>query len=267
MKKVDCIHISKELLEHVKKFLASNNLTPQLAIVQIGEDDEVCSNTKSLENKCHVCGIDVIVEHLSKDSTKNHLISCVEKLNNDSNIDGILFSFSPTLCYIVDHNLIAPEKDVYGYGLRSRSTSTFTSIIYHILSLNDIDLSSKNVVVDSCDTLQEKSIYELVMKTFKNISFFDTELLDKDTLKSKFENADIIISLINKPNYIKWCKDNVIVFDYSKIVSINEQTESNFDDSIKERIGLYTCVDGGLYDLALTEICVNIAKAAFVFRN
>ena len=59
----------------------------------------------------------------------------------------------------------------------------------------------------------------------------------------------------------------MIVFDYSKIVSINEQTESNFDDSIKERISLYTCVDGGLYDLALTEICVNIAKAAFVFRN
>ena len=86
-------------------------------------------------------------------------------------------------------------------------------------------------------------------------------------LKSKFENADIIISLINKPNYIKWCKDNVIVFDYSKIVSINEQTESNFDDSVKEKISLYTCVDGGLYDLALTEICVNIAKAAFVFRN
>ena len=55
MKKVDCTHISKELLEHVKKFLASNNLTPQLAIVQIGEDDEVCSNTKSLENKCHAC--------------------------------------------------------------------------------------------------------------------------------------------------------------------------------------------------------------------
>ena len=267
MKKLDCAHISNALLEHVKKFLASNNLTPQLAIMQIGEDDEVCSNTKSLENKCHVCGIDVIVEHLNKDSTKNHLMSCVEKLNNDSNVDGILFSFSPTLCSIVDHNLIAPEKDVYGYGLRSRYTSTFTSIISHILSFNGIDFSYKNVVVDSCDTLQEKSIYELVMKTFKNISFFDTELLDEDALKSKFENADIIISLINKPNYIKWCKDNVIVFDYSKIISENGQTESNFDDSIKEKIDLYTCVDSGLYDLALTEICENIANAAFTLRN
>ena len=57
------------------------------------------------------------------------------------------------------------------------------------------------------------------------------------------------------------------MFDYSKIVSIDEQTESNFDNSIKEKIGLYTYVDDGLYDLALTEICVNIAKAAFVFRN
>ena len=93
MKKVDCTHISKELLEHVKKFLASNNLTPQLAIVQIGEDDEVCANTKSLENKCHAFGIDVIVEHLSKDSTKNYLMSCVEKINNDSNIDGFYSHF------------------------------------------------------------------------------------------------------------------------------------------------------------------------------
>ena len=76
----------------MKKFLASNNLTHQLAIVQIGEDDEVCSNTKSLENKCHACGIDVIAEHLSKDSAKNHLMSCVEKLNNDSNIEMGFYS-------------------------------------------------------------------------------------------------------------------------------------------------------------------------------
>ena len=93
MKKVDCTHISKELLEHVKKFLASNNLTPQLAIVQIGEDNEVCSDAKSLENKCHACGIDVIVEHLSKDSAKIHLMSCVEKLNNDFNIYGFYSHF------------------------------------------------------------------------------------------------------------------------------------------------------------------------------
>lgn len=57
------------------------------------------------------------------------------------------------------------------------------------------------------------------------------------------------------------------MFDYSKIVSVNEQTESNFDNSIKEKIGLYTYVDNGLYDLALTEICVKIAKNAFVFIN
>ena len=267
MKKVDCIQISNALLEHVKKFLNQNSLTPKLAIVQISEDDEVCANTKTLESKCNVCGIDVIVEHLSKDSTNEQLEDCLEKLNNDTTIDGIFLSFSPTLCSIADYNLIAPEKDVYGFGLKSKHASIFTSIISSILSINNIDLFDKNVVVDSCYVLQEKTICELVMKTFKNISFFDTELLDEDTLKSKFENADIIISLINKPNYIKWCKDNVIVFDYSKIVSSNEQTESNFDDSIKEKIGLYTCVDGGLYDLALTEICVNTAKSAFVFRN
>ena len=87
------------------------------------------------------------------------------------------------------------------------------------------------------------------------------------TLKSKFENTDIIISLINKPNYIKWCKDGIIVFDYSKMIYANDETESNFNDSIKEKISLYTCADSGLYDLALIEICVNIAKVAFVFRN
>ena len=267
MKKVDCIHISNTLLENMKKFLVSNNLTPQLAIVQIGEDNKACSNTKSLKNKCCICGIDVIVEHLNKDSTKKQLISCVEKLNNDSSVDGILFSFSPTLCSIADHNLIVPEKDVYGYGLRSKYMSTFTSMISHILYLNSIDFYNKNIVVDSCNALQEKTIYELVMKTFNNISFFDAESLDENELKNKFENADIIISLINKPNYIKWCKDNVIVFDYSKIISGNGQTESNFDDSIKEKIDLYTCVDSGLYDLALTEICENIANAAFTLRN
>lgn len=267
MKQVDCLHISNALLEHVKKFLESIDLTPQLAIVQIGEDDEVCANTKAIENKCHECGIDVVIENLSKDSTKKQLTNCVNKLNKDSNIDGILLSFSPTLCSIANHNLIYPEKDVYGYGSKSKYASTFTSIISSILSLNGVDFSNKNVVIDSCKTLQEKTICELVKKTFKNISFFDVEHLDENELKTKFENADIIISLINKPNYIKWCKDGVIVFDYSKMIYDNDETESNFDDSIKEKFSLYTYVDSGIYDLALTEICVNIAKAAFVYRN
>lgn len=267
MKKVDCMQISNALLEHVKKFLKQNSLTPKLAIVQISEDDEVCANTKTLESKCNICGIDVIVEHLSKDSTKEQLVDCLEKLNNDTTIDGIFLSFSPTLCSIADYNLIAPEKDVYGFGLKSKHASTFTSIISSILSINNIDLFDKNVVIDSCYVLQEKTICELVMKTFKNSSFFDVGSLDEDALKTKFENADIIISLINKPNYIKWCKDNVIVFDYSNIISNSDKTESNFDDSIKEKIGLYTCFSNELYDLALTEICVNVAKAAFVFRD
>ena len=37
MKQVDCLRISNALLEHVKKFLESIDLTPQLAIVQIGK--------------------------------------------------------------------------------------------------------------------------------------------------------------------------------------------------------------------------------------
>ena len=57
------------------------------------------------------------------------------------------------------------------------------------------------------------------------------------------------------------------MFDYSKMIYDNDETESNFDDSIKEKISLYTYVDIGIYDLALTEICVNIAKAAFVYRD
>ena len=60
--------------------------------------------------------------------------------------------------------------------------------------------------------------------------------------------------------------DFILIFS-NFMFYVNEQTESNFDDSVKEKISLYTCVDGGLYDLALTEICVNTAKSAFVFRN
>ena len=79
--------------------------------------------------------------------------------------------------------------------------------------------------------------------------------------------AKLKANKLNKPKYIKWCKDGVIVFDYSKMIYDNDKTENNFDDFIKEKISLYTYVDSGIYDLALTEICVNIAKAEFVYRD
>lgn len=45
---------------------------------------------------------------------------------------------------------------------------------------------------------------------------------------------------INEIKEIFINKYNVVVFDYSNIISTSDKIESNFDDYIKEKIGLYT---------------------------
>ena len=63
---------------------------PRLAIIQVGNDTVSNRYVSSKEKACTYCGIDVDTYHFSEDVSEYKLISKIEDLNDNKNVDGIL---------------------------------------------------------------------------------------------------------------------------------------------------------------------------------
>ena len=82
--------IKAELADEIKKLQEKRNITPGLAVVLVGEDpaSQVYVNMK--EKTCKALGIVSHKHELPADVSEDKLLSLVDELNNDREIDGIL---------------------------------------------------------------------------------------------------------------------------------------------------------------------------------
>ena len=63
---------------------------PRLAIIQVGNDPTSTRYVVPKEKACAYCGIDVDTYHFLEDVSEYKLISKIEDLNDNKNVDGIL---------------------------------------------------------------------------------------------------------------------------------------------------------------------------------
>ncbi|MBQ7075347.1 MAG: bifunctional 5,10-methylene-tetrahydrofolate dehydrogenase/5,10-methylene-tetrahydrofolate cyclohydrolase, partial [Clostridia bacterium] len=105
--------IKNELKEEVAN-LKANGVSVGLAVVIVGDNPASRVYVNSKKKACEELGIYSEEHALPQDTTQEELLSLVEKLNNDSNIDGILVQLP--LPKQIDEktiiNAIRPEKDV-----------------------------------------------------------------------------------------------------------------------------------------------------------
>ena len=79
----------EDIKSHVST-LKENGITPTLATILVGVDPASATYVKMKQNACARLGMDSIAVELSKETTTEELLEAIEKLNNDSNVHGIL---------------------------------------------------------------------------------------------------------------------------------------------------------------------------------
>lgn len=90
-----------------------NNIKPKLAVILTSDDAGCVSYSKGISRFCGSYNIDCQIIH---SATEEELISHINKLNNDSSIDGMMIMY-PTPYEMSDTlfmNMVSPEKDVEG---------------------------------------------------------------------------------------------------------------------------------------------------------
>ncbi|MDD2328280.1 MAG: tetrahydrofolate dehydrogenase/cyclohydrolase catalytic domain-containing protein, partial [bacterium] len=156
--KATAVEIKREIAEEVAQIKAAGGKTPHLAAVLVGHDGGSETYVANKVRSCEEVGFHSTLIRYEEDVTEEELLACVERLNNDPDIDGFIVQL-PLPKHIREERIteaIDYRKDVDGFhpvnvGRMSLGLPCFLSAtpagIVELLKRYDIETRGKHCVV------------------------------------------------------------------------------------------------------------------------
>ena len=277
---IDGKSIASELLDNIKEEIITRtnegHRAPTLAVILIGENPASKIYVGRKIMACEKTGIKSITHNLKEDVTQDNLLTLITNCNQDKNIDGILVQ-SPLPSHINEEIIIAainPKKDVDGFtphniGLLAIKTPVLRSCTPYgvIKMLNTLKINLEGldaVVVGQSNHVGRPMFLELLLaKCTVTICHSKTK-----NLQEKISNADIIVSAVGVPNFIKgiWVKKGAIVVDIGISRLDNNKIVGDVEFEIaKENAAFITPVPGGVGPMTVATLMENTLIAQKIF--
>jgi len=280
--KIDGIEVSnavKEILKNAVEKLNSEDVTPCLATVLIGDDPASATYVKNKHNACEKVGIKTKDHKLSADTTQNELDKIIDNLNNDKEVHGILVQLPlpKQLNEFATISRISPIKDVDGLtpqnvGLLSMGKSILRpctpSGIMEMFYYYKINLQGKNVVMINRSNLIGKPLYHLLLQNNATVITCHSKT---ENLHEHCKNADVIITAIGDRTKFKLTSDMIkqdaIVIDVAisryegKLVG-----DADYDDII-QKASWVTPVPGGVGPMTVAMLLKNTVTATSLSKE
>ena len=228
---IDGKEISKKLREdlnkEIKDLKKKYNAVPGLAVVQVGNVAASSVYVKAKTKSAKEVGIEVIDHHLEESISEEELLSLIEKLNTQKNVNGILVQL-PLPKHMNEQLIldsIHPDKDADGFhplnvGKLSIASHNDENLLIPctpygcLLMLKglNIELAGKNAVVVGRSNIVGKPMAQLLIKESCTVTVAHSKTKD---LPGVCQNADIVVAAVGRPKMIKgeWIKKGAIVID------------------------------------------------------
>ena len=272
---IDGRSIARELTSEIKEEIIKmkqEGIVPNLTVVILGEDPSAMAYVRMIEKKGKAVDLDFKIERLPLETTELELVTCIERLNHDAGVHGILVQM-PLPKHIDENvilNTISHLKDVDGFnpiniGKLVAGQDTYLPCtpggIMHTLDHQGIELSGKNAVVIGRSNIVGKPIAMLLLERHATVTICHSRTKD---LKAHTQNADILVAAVGRPGFVTadMVKKGAVVVD----VGINEvdgKIVGDVDyDSVLPVSGYITPVPGGVGSTTITILIKNTLKAA-----
>ena len=225
--KLSSIAVKEELTKQTNQLILDGKRTPHLAAVLVGSDGASETYVGSKVRTCAEIGYGSTLVRFNANITEAELLSKIEELNTDNNIDGILVQL-PLPKHINERNVINcinPDKDVDGFhpvsvGRLVQGMETFIPATpYGIMLMLDhykLDTKGKHAVVIGRSNIVGRPMSILLSSNLLygnctvTICHSHTKNLNELCLQ-----ADIIIAALGRPGFVKkeMVKEGAIVID------------------------------------------------------
>ncbi|MDB9927364.1 bifunctional methylenetetrahydrofolate dehydrogenase/methenyltetrahydrofolate cyclohydrolase FolD [Flavobacteriaceae bacterium] len=275
--------IKDEITLEVLQLKKEGKKTPHLAAVIVGNDGASKTYVGAKVKACNRVGFSSTLVELSKDTTEASLLSKIDELNNDDNIDGFIVQL-PLPKHIDEQKILMavnPDKDVDGFhptnvGKMALNLPTFISATpYGILELLDrykVETSGKHVVVIGRSHIvgSPMSILLSQKRTVGNATVTITHSRTKN-LKEITLQADIVIAALGIPEFLTadMVKDNVTVIDVGITRVEDASKKSGYRllgdvafNEVSKKSEFITPVPGGVGPMTIAMLLKNTLMAA-----
>ncbi|WP_455036460.1 bifunctional methylenetetrahydrofolate dehydrogenase/methenyltetrahydrofolate cyclohydrolase FolD [Leptotrichia massiliensis] len=243
-----------------------------LAVIIVGENPASQIYVRNKIKACEKVGFHSETIRLDENITEENLLLEIEKLNNNSNIDGILVQLP-----IPKHidglkiiNAISAEKDVDGFhttnigkmmiGDETGFLPCTPAGVVHMFEEYNIELEGKDVLVIGQSNIVGKPMTLLLIKKRATVQVCNSKTKN---LSEKLQKADVVVAAAGSPKLIKATdvKEDVVVIDVG-INRVDGKLCGDVDfEEVSKKASFITPVPGGVGPMTIAMLIKNTFKS------
>jgi methylenetetrahydrofolate dehydrogenase (NADP+)/methenyltetrahydrofolate cyclohydrolase len=265
---IDGNKIAQKLRAEIAKEVKTLQRPPGLSVILIGDDPSSKIYARNKERACVEAGFYSDKINKSSNITEEELISEIERLNNNNNIDGILVQL-PLPSHIDAEKIlesISPEKDVDGFhSVNSGKLMQKKPFLRHctpkgimkILSTINFNVKGMDCIVIGSSNIVGRPMAIELLNAGGTVTI--CESVNKHIVQ-KVQKADLVVSAVDIPGIVKsdWVKDGAIVID----VGLNQIENGNLSgdvdfEGVKQKAAWITPVPGGVGPMTIATLLEN----------
>lgn len=268
---IDGKKISNDLKNELKvkvELLKEQNITVTLAVIQVGNNPASTVYVGNKKKACAYVGINSVSYELPEGTSEDELLSLVNKLNKDNEVNGILVQL-PLPKHIDEDKIIrtiSPLKDVDGFhpqsvGALSIGQKGFVSCtpagIIELLKRSGITIEGKECVIVGRSNIVGKPMAMLMLRENATVTICHSRTKD---LMEVTKRADILVVAIGKSKFINkdFVKDGVIIIDVGMNRDENNKLCGDVDyDDVFPKASAITPVPGGVGPMTIAMLMKN----------
>jgi len=262
-----------DIKSRVSERAARGGRTPGLAVIMVGDNPASLVYVRNKRKACAETGVASFSHDLPADTAQAALLTLIDRLNNDPEVDGILVQL-PLPAHIDPQTVIErihPDKDVDGFHpynigrlvLRIPVLRPCTPLgVIRLLESTGEPIMGKNaVVVGASNNVGRPMSLELLLAgaTVTTCHRFTRDVPDH------LARADIVVVAVGKPGIVKgeWIKPGATVID----VGINREADGTLVGDVefeaaRQRAAWITPVPGGVGPMTVASLLLNTLEAA-----
>ena len=243
-----------------------------LAVIIVGENSASQIYVRNKIKACERVGFYSETIRLDENITEENLLSEIKKLNNNSNIDGILVQL-PLPEHIDELNIvnaILAEKDVDGFhttnigkmmiGDESGFLPCTPAGVTQMFEEYNIDLKGKDVLVIGQSNIVGKPMTLLLMQRHATVQTCNSKT---KKLSEKLQKADVVIAAAGYPKLVKASdvREGVVVIDVG-INRVDGKLCGDVDfEEVSKKASFITPVPGGVGPMTIAMLIKNTFKS------
>ena len=282
------VEIKKEIVEKINSDLNKGIREPHLAAIIVGEDGASKTYIDSIRRVCTEVGFLVSIYQHSPTVTEEELLSCIDFLNRDDEVDGYIIQM-PLPKHISMEHVIAhvdPKKDVdcfhpINYGKLLLGEAAFLPATPYgtmqLLHRSGIQVAGKHCVVLGRSNIVGKPLAMLLAEKSEQGNATVTICHSHTAnLKEICASADVLLVAIGKPEMItaEYVKKGAVVIDIGIHRIPDSTTEKGYRicgdvkyDEVAPQCSAITPVPGGVGPMTMVCLLLNTMKAAQLNRK